>query len=270
MSVKLHVLGCGGSLGIPSAMNRFGNCNPNNPQNYRSRTSAWVAFNGKHFLIDTSPDLRTQLLREKLAGTRPDAVFYTHTHADHCHGIDDLRAYYWPDEKRIPIYAHQSHLNELEERFGYMFKGVGDQTLYKPMLDPHSISPGRHSIAGEEIEVIEMPHGNMISYGYRFGPVAWCTDFKTVPAEGLAQLRGIKVWFVAVADWSVPHPSHAVLTEVLELCEELGNPRTYLIHLNPRHDYAELDAATPAHMTPAHDGLAVEVELGEKTDEKQF
>jgi len=261
MRVKLTMLGCGGSLGIPNVMNRAGVCDMGNPKNFRSRTSAWVEYNGKNFLIDTSPDLRTQLLRENLAGIRPDAVFYTHTHADHCHGIDDLRAYYWPDEKRIPIYGHAPHLRELEQRFAYMFLGSGDHSLYKPMLESHPLPPGTHQIAGEEIQVIEMPHGDTVSYGYRFGPIAWCTDFKTVPPKGLAQLQGIQVWFAAAADWDNPHPSHAILPEVLDLSVQLGSPRTYIIHLNPRLDYAALDAATPNHISPAHDGLTVELTI---------
>jgi len=260
MSVKLTVLGCGGSLGVPNIMNRFLNCDPSNPKNYRTRTSAWVNYNGKIFLIDTSPDLHTQLHREKLSGQRPEAVLYTHTHADHCHGIDDLRAYYWPEEKLIPIYGHASHITELQSRFDYMFYGSGGQELYKPILTPHLIAGGTHRIAGEDIQVIEMPHGDMPCLGYRFGPIAWTTDFKIVPPEGLHQLQGIKAWFAAVADWDVPHPSHAILPELLELVEALGNPQTYLIHLNPRMDYAALDAKTPPHVTPAHDGLVVELE----------
>jgi len=261
MKTKLTVLGCGGSLGIPNVMNRAGDCDMNNRRNLRTRTSAWVAHNGKNFLIDTSPDLRTQLLRESLAGIRPDAVFYTHTHADHTHGIDDLRPYYWPNEARMNIYAHPAHLADLQDRFGYMFYGAGEQGLYKPMLAPHSINAGSHWIAGEEIQAIEMPHGDMPCMGYRFGPVAWTTDFKTISAEGLAALQGIKVWFAAVADWDKPHPSHAILPEVLDLCARLGNPRTYLIHLNPRFDYVALDAMTPPHVTPAHDGLTIELEV---------
>jgi phosphoribosyl 1,2-cyclic phosphate phosphodiesterase len=257
MTTKLTVLGCGGSLGVPNIMNRMGDCDPANPKNYRTRTSAWVEHNGKNFLIDTAPDLRTQLLREKLAGIRPDGVLYTHAHADHCHGIDDLRAYYWPSEERVNVYGSAEHIAELERKFDFEFFGSGTQGLYNPILKSHTIAAGRHTIAGAEITAIQMPHGDTISMGYRFGDFAWTTDFKTIPPEGLSALRGIKVWFAAVADWEKPHPSHAVLPEVLELCEKLGNPRTYLIHLNPRADYAMLDAATPAHISPAHDGLSV-------------
>ena len=258
MTTKFTVLGCGGSLGVPNVMNRMGVCDPDNLKNYRTRTSAWVEHNGKNFLIDTSPDLRTQLLREKLAGIRPDGVFYTHAHADHCHGIDDLRAYYWPSEMRVNIYGHPAHMTELKERFNYLFFGAGDNGLYKPMLTSHDINAGRQEIAGTQIEVIDMPHGNTPSMGYRFGDIAWTTDFKTIPPEGLAALQGIKIWFAAVADWDDPHPSHAVLPEILALCDKLGNPQTYLIHLNPRADYGKLDAATPTHITPAFDGLVVE------------
>ena len=260
MTTKLTVLGCGGSLGVPNIMNRHGNCDMANLLNFRSRTSAWVNHGGKNFLIDTSPELRTQLFRENLAGARADAVLYTHTHADHCHGIDDLRAYYWPDETLTDIFGHKTHMDELQQRFSYMFHGAGTHGLYKPMLKANEISPGTHDIAGTKIQVIEMPHGDTVCYGYRFGPIAWTTDFKTIPPAGLAALQGIKVWFAAVADWENPHPSHAILPEVLDLCEQLGNPQTYLIHLNPRMDYAALDAVTPSHVAPAHDGLTIELE----------
>jgi phosphoribosyl 1,2-cyclic phosphate phosphodiesterase len=259
-SVKLCVLGCGGSLGVPNVAGRAGVCDMRNPKNFRTRTSAWVAYNGKNFLIDTSPDLRTQLLRENLTGIRPDAVLYTHSHADHCHGMEELRAYYWTDETRVDIYAHAAHMADLEVRFDYLFRGAGNQDLYRPIVAPHLITAGTHTIAGQEIRSIEMPHGGTPCMGYRFGPVAWTTDFKTIPAEGLAALQGIKVWFAAVADWDRPHPAHAILPEVLELCEQLGNPRTYLIHLNPRFDFDALDAVTPPHVTPAYDGLIVELE----------
>jgi len=260
MTTRLTVLGCGGSLGVPNVMNRAGMCDMSNPKNFRTRTSAWINHNGKNFLIDTAPDLRTQLLRENLVGIRPDAVLYTHSHADHCHGMEELRAYYWPDERRMDVYAHAEHLDDLEKRFDYLFYGSGTHGLYHPMLKSHRIAAGTHQITGEEVQAIEMPHGDIPCMGYRFGPVAWTTDFKTIPPEGLAALQGIKVWFAAVADWDKPHPSHAILPEVLDLCEQLGNPRTYLIHLNPRFDYAALDAMTPSHVTPAHDGLIIELE----------
>ncbi len=260
MTTKLTVLGCGGSLGIPNVAGRHGNCDMSNPRNFRTRTSAWVAHNGKNFLIDTSPDMRSQLLRENLAGPRPDAVLYTHSHADHCHGIEELRAYYWSNETQVDIYAHPFHMADLKKRFDYLFYGSGNQDLYRPILRPHEIGQGKLSVAGEEIAVIEMTHGDMPCLGYRIGAVAWTTDYKAISPAGLAALAGIKVWFTAVADWDVPHPSHAILPEVLDLCEQLGNPRTYLIHLNPRFDYAKLDAMTPPHVTPAHDGLIVELE----------
>lgn len=253
---KLTVLGCGGSLGVPNIMGRHGVCDMSNPKNFRTRTSAWVEHHGKNYLIDTSPDLRAQLFRENLTGIRPDAVLYTHTHADHCHGIDDLRSYFWPGETRVPVFGHPMHLQDLEQRFGYLFNGVADSELYAtPLLQSHDI----YSAKWDDVQIIEMPHGNTISLGYRFGPVAWCTDFKTIPPEGIAALRGIKVWCAAVADWESPHPSHAILSEVLALCEQLGNPRTYLIHLNPRFDYDKLDEITPSHVSPAHDGLVVEL-----------
>ena len=258
MNTNLTVLGCGGSLGVPNIMGRFGNCDPNNPKNYRTRTSAWVEHEGKTFLIDTTPDLRGQLLQTNLIGKRPDAVLYTHTHADHCHGVDDLRAYYWPSESRIPVYGHADHVRELRQRFGYLLDGVPGNDLYgKAMLESHEIRAGEHTIAGVQVTAIQMPHGMTPCMGYRFGDIAWTTDFKTIPPEGLAAFKGIKVWFAAVADWTTPHPSHAILPEVLALCEALGNPRTYLIHLNPRADYAELDKATPSHISPAYDGLRI-------------
>lgn len=258
MTTKLTVLGCGGSLGVPNIMNRWLDCDPANPKNNRMRTSAWVNYNGKNFLIDTSPDLRTQLHMNKLAGIRPDAVLYTHTHADHCNGMDDLRSYFWPDETLVDIYGHKAGMDELAHRFNYLFS-TSDHALYgKQIVRPHVLNPGTHDIAGEKIQVIEMQHGDVTSYGYRFGDIAWCTDYESISAESISALHGVKIWFSAVSDWDTPHPSHAILSQVLDIAAQIGNPRTYLIHLSPRLDYAALDAKTPPHVTPAHDGLVVE------------
>ncbi len=255
---RLTVLGCGGSLGVPNIMNRFLECDPDNPKNFRMRTSAWVEHNGKNFLIDTSPDLRTQLHQNKFAGIRPDAILYTHTHADHCNGIDDLRSYYWPDEKLVDIYGSKAGIEELEQRFSYLFS-KSEHALYgNQIIRPHIIGAGTHNIAGEDIQVIAMPHGDVTTFGYRFGDIAWCTDYEMMPPEGIKALQGVKVFFSAVSDWDIVHPSHAILSQVLDFVEQIGNPRTYLIHLSPRLDYAKLDAKCPPHVTPAHDGLVVE------------
>lgn len=258
MTTKLTVLGCGGSLGVPNLMNRFMDCDPNNPKNFRTRTSAWVEHQGKQFLIDTSPDLRTQLHATGLAGRRPDAVLYTHTHADHCNGMDDLRSYYWPDKKLVDIYGPKAGIEELEQRFNYLFS-TSDHLLYgNQIVNPHILTPGKHNIADAEVSVIEMPHGDITSFGYRFGDIAWCTDYQMMPPEGIETLRGVKVLFSAVSDAEISHPSHATLPQVLDIAEQIGNPKIYLIHLSPRLDYATLDAKTPSYVTPAYDGMVVE------------
>jgi phosphoribosyl 1,2-cyclic phosphate phosphodiesterase len=256
MTTKLTVLGCGGSLGVPNLMNNWVDCDPRDPKNIRMRTSAWVEHNGKRFLIDTSPDLRAQLHQHKISGIKPDAILYTHTHADHCHGIDDLRSYFWPEKNMINVYGHADHMAELERRFDYLFFGTTTNPLYaNPILKTNMLLPGKTNFSGENIQVIEMTHGDTPCYGYRFGDIAWCTDFKSITPQGMADLAGVKTWFAAVSDWTEPHPSHAILSEVLALSEALGRPRTYLIHLNPRLDFAVLDAATPPHVSPAYDGL---------------
>lgn len=258
MTTKLTVLGCGGSLGVPNIMGRWMDCDPANPKNLRTRTSAWVEYRGKQFLIDTSPDLRTQLHATGLAGQRPDAVLYTHTHADHCNGMDDLRSYYWPDQQLVEVYGSKDGLDELQQRFSYLFVNY-DHALYgKQMLAPHVIQPGANVIAGAEIEVIQMPHGDITTYGYRFGDIAWCTDYQDMDSQTIAALKGVKILFSAVSDSEHSHPSHVVLSRVLEIAEEIGRPQVYLIHLSPRLDYAALDAKTPPHVTPAFDGMVVE------------
>lgn len=259
MTTKLTVLGCGGSLGVANLMNRWGDCDPSNPKNHRMRTSAWVTHEGKNFLIDTSPDLRTQIHTHGLAGIRPEVILYTHIHADHSHGIDDLRSYYWAGEKIVDVYGAAAHMDELSRRFDYLFYGNAANPLYaNPMLKSHVILPGQNTLAGADFTVIEMKHGDINTYGYRFGDIAWCTDFKSIPDAGMEALRGVKIWFAAVSDWDSKHPSHATLDDVLGLCEKLGNPKTYLIHLNPRLDYDFLNSKTPSHVMPAHDGLVVE------------
>jgi phosphoribosyl 1,2-cyclic phosphate phosphodiesterase len=252
---SLTVLGCGGSLGTPSLRGSWGVCDPANPKNRRLRSGAWVEHDGKKFLLDTSPDLRQQIQAFVPGAPRPDAVLYTHVHADHCHGIDELRNYWIMDKQLVPIYARPAHLAELIHRFGYQFEGAGD--LYRPVLSGHALDTGRVFFADTEVTVFDMPHGGTTSTGYRMGDIAWTTDFKTIGDDGLAAMAGIKVWFAAVAFMDEIHPSHASLPEVLDLYERLGQPQTYLIHLNSQMDYAALDAATPANMSPAHDGMMV-------------
>ncbi len=256
---RLTMLGCGGSLGVPNIAGRWGQCDPTNPKNRRMRTSAWVEYQGKKFLIDTSPDLRTQIIQNDLLGQRPDAVFYTHAHADHVHGIDELRAYFWAhDQQKVPIYLSQEMYDKVSQHFSYLFKGSGETGLYKAALAPHIISEGYQSLAGATITIVEQDHGDVMSLGYRFGNIGYSTDFKRFTRNGLELLKGIKIWAVSVADWNSTHPSHAIMSEVLAWIDIIQPEQVFLIHLNPNSDYDTLCRQLPLHIRPAYDGLVLE------------
>ena len=260
--MRITILGCGGAGGVPMIGGRWGACDPENPRNRRRRASILVEEGGTAVLVDTSPDLRQQLLDADVS--RLDGVIYTHDHADHVHGIDELRALNRLQRQWIDLYADTGTLNGLRKRFSYVFepeRTVPEEfAFYKPCLTPHEIAPGgAFTVGGLEIEPFDQDHGFMRTLGLRFADAAYTTDAVDLPPSAFAALTGLKLWIVGCLRYD-PHPTHAHLDKVLDWIERVQPERAVLTHLGTDMDYEELAARLPQGVEPAYDGLVLEVE----------
>jgi len=263
--VRVTILGCGASPGTPDIFRGWGDCDPENPRNRRLRPSILVENTDTRVLVDTSPDLRQQLLT---AGVRTlDAVLFTHSHADHLHGIDDLRPVNRVIDRALDIYADADTLKAIETRFGYVFEPLAADAafIYKPLLTPHEIADGDTiSIGSLKIQAFEQDHGYCATYGFRFGDLAYSTDLVNLPEAAFGMLAGIKVWIIGtLVDFD--HPTHAHVAKALQWAERVGAERVILTHLSGMLDYAtlarRLDGWTRAHggkAEPAYDGMVIE------------
>ena len=257
--MRVTVLGCGGSGGVPLANGNWGSCNPDNPKNRRRRVSVLVQDQGANILIDTSPDLRLQLLDAKVS--RIDAVLYTHDHADHCHGIDELRALsYDKNSQPIDAYGTAATMAALRQRFAYIFSQVEGSVsgLYRPVLQAHEIG-GAFSAAGVQVIPFDQDHGfGAVSTGYRIGNFAYSTDLVELPAAAKAALGGLDLWVVDCLRFE-PHPTHTHFERTLGWIAELKPKRAILTHLNHTVDYDALARRCPPGVEPGYDGLTVEL-----------
>lgn len=264
--LRLTILGCGSSPGTPRITGDWGNCDPSNPKNRRMRAAAMVervSANGiTRVVIDTGPDFRDQML---MAGVkRIDAVLYTHPHADHIHGIDDLRGYVLEQKQLVDIHADQPTLDRLHEAFGYCFKTpVGSS--YPPILRAHEVEHSDPVIIegeGGALTFTPLPqiHGDIISLGFRVGPLAYCSDVSHFPPATAELMQDLELLVVDALQYR-PHPSHLSLGEALEWIEQLKPKRAVLTHMHVPLDYATVAAETPDHVEPAWDGMVLEIPL---------
>lgn len=259
-SLTFTILGCGSSGGVPRVGQGWGACDPKNPRNRRRRCSLLVERKGPHgttiVLVDTSPDLREQLLDAGV--TALDAVLFTHAHADHTHGIDDLRPLAILHRHRIDIYADEETARALHQRFGYCFS-TPPGSAYPPILNEHRFREGREIVVdGPGGPIVALPfrqrHGDIDAFGFRFGDVAYSSDVNGFPENSLGHLHNLDVWILdALRD--TPHPSHFSLQEALDHVALLKPARTILTNLHTDLDYADLERRVPAGMVPAYDGL---------------
>lgn len=264
MTLRFTILGCGSSGGVPRIGSMWGHCDPANPRNRRRRAGALierVAKGGRtSILIDTSADIREQLLDVRL--TALDAVLFTHDHADHTHGIDDLRMVAYAMKKRVDCYADAATMRTLEERFAYCFRTL-EGSSYPPILTAREIAPGagiRISGGGGDIEVLALGqvHGDIASLGYRFAGIAYSPDISDIPPETVERLEGLDVWIVDALRYT-PHPSHFHVKRALEWIARLRPKRAILTHMTADLDYDTLRRDLPAGVEPAYDGMVVEV-----------
>jgi phosphoribosyl 1,2-cyclic phosphate phosphodiesterase len=258
--VRLTFLGTGTSFGVPQLGCGCAVCRSRDPRDRRSRVGAAVETDdGAVLLIDTPPELRLQLVQAHI--DRVDAVLYTHGHADHTHGIDDLRAITAQRDVHLPMYGAAATLDELAKKFAYIF----DDSIRplpgttKPQGRAIPMAPGQTMrVADAEVTAVPVPHGAVTVFAYRIGPLAYVTDAKSVPDDALALLRGARV-LVINALFRRPHPSHLSLPEALRVATQVGAERTYLTHLTHDNFHADLEAELPAGVAPAFDGLTITV-----------
>jgi phosphoribosyl 1,2-cyclic phosphate phosphodiesterase len=253
--MKITILGCGSSGGVPLIGNIWGACDPNEPRNRRTRVSVLIEEGDTTILVDTSPDMRQQLLAADVK--KISAVLYTHAHADHCHGIDDLRAVNWLTQKPISIYGDDATLTELRARFSYVFEGSHvPGHFYKPSVVP-SVIDGPFEIEGIKVVPFRQDHGYHHTLGFRFGSFAFSTDAVSLDEAAFDALRGVKVWAVDCVR-EEPHPTHSHLAQTLAWIERVKPERAYLIHMSHTLDYKTLAAKLPKGVEPAYDGLVIE------------
>ena len=262
--LRATILGCGSSGGVPRLGNDWGDCDPANPRNRRRRCSLLLERIGDggttRVLIDTSPDMRDQLLD---AGTAHlDAVVYTHSHADHVHGIDDLRMIVFNTRRRLPVWADGPTQEALLSRFGYAFvqpKG----SPYPPILDLNTIDgPFGIDGAGGRIDLTPFAadHGSMDALGFRIGGLAYLPDAVAIPDESWPTLMGLDVFIVDALRYK-PHPTHAHLAMTLDWIARAAPRRAILTNMHVDLDHDRIEAETPAHVSPAHDMMTIELPL---------
>jgi phosphoribosyl 1,2-cyclic phosphate phosphodiesterase len=264
MSLTFTILGCGSSGGVPRPALGWGACDPQNPKNRRRRCSLLVERGDgprTRVLVDTSPDLREQLLDAQVDWL--DGIFYTHEHADHTHGIDDLRGLFIHARRRLDAYVDDATSRVLRDRFGYCF-ATPPGSAYPPILNEHRIAVAAPvTVAGEGGPISVVPflqdHGDIPSLGFRFGPVAYSSDLVDLPEASIPLLAGLDLWIVdALRD--KPHPSHFSVAEALAWIDRIKPKRAILTNMHTDLDYAELRARLPAHVEPAYDGMKMTLE----------
>ena len=254
------MLGTGTSFGVPQIGCRCPTCTSADPRDKRTRTSALVETGGKRLLIDTPPELRLQLVS---AGVdHVDAVLFTHAHADHIHGIDDLRALSLRRGAALPAYGPRDTMAELAAKFPYIFDPtfVVPAGSLKPELSARVLEAGGTTdIAGVPVLALALPHGGAHPvFGYRVGPIAYLTDVKTVPDDVIAALSGLEV-LVLSALLPRPHPLHLSIPEAIAVAQRIGARRTYFTHLTHEFTHQRLATMLPAGIEPAYDGLVIDV-----------
>lgn len=257
MSLKVTILGAGTSSGVPRIGGDWGKCDPTEPRNARTRVSILVESATTRLLVDTSPDMRAQLLAAGVVHL--DAVLWTHDHADHCHGIDDLRQVMHHRGTAVPGYGHPATMRRLRERFTYCFDG---REGYRATIAAHELADGETMIGDIAVQWVAQPHGHIHSTGFRFDldgrSVAYATDFHIATDHMLALYEGVDL-LVIDALREKPHPTHPHLAMTLEIIERVRPGCAILTHMDQSMDYASLCATLPAGVEPGYDGQVIQL-----------
>jgi phosphoribosyl 1,2-cyclic phosphate phosphodiesterase len=258
--VRLRFLGTGTSFGVPVVGCDCAVCSSGDPRNRRARHCLALEGENRVILVDTPPELRLQLLDAGISEI--EAVFLTHMHADHVHGIDDLRIFSLRGRAPLPLYIAEDFVDVLRARFDYIFddKTKAEPGMSAPQIDLRAFAAGDElDISGFRLTPLAFPHGRLNSYGFRCGSLGVIVDGKRVPDAARAVLTGIDTLVINALWWGNPHPTHFNVEEAVAAARSLGARRTYLTHLTHRLDYGELKARLPDGVEPAYDGLVVDI-----------
>ena len=256
MNATLTVLGSGTSMGVPTIGCSCAVCTSTDAKDKRTRPSVLVQYNGKNVLIDTTPDFRTQAIREHIE--RLDAILYTHAHADHILGLDDTRPLTYRHESKVPLYARGATADAIEQVFKYIFDadykfgGLARVTMNRMNASVE--------LFGAKFEVVPVIHGETEIDGFRFGSAAYLTDFSAIPESSMAKLQGLDILFLDALRYK-PHPTHSSVEQSLAIVERLRPKRTFFTHIS--HDLAHeaTNAKLPPHVRLSYDGLKLEFEI---------
>jgi phosphoribosyl 1,2-cyclic phosphate phosphodiesterase len=260
--MRITILGSGGTSGTPAIDLGWGRCNPDNPRNRRTRPAILVEDGPTRILVDSPPDLREQLLAARVSTL--NAVLYTHAHADHLHGIDDLRAINRARNAPLDVYADAQTLEVIRERFGYVLEPLpkAARSYYKPTLIPREVKDGDlFSIDGIDIRAFAQDHGFSTTLGFRFGPAGYTTDVVELSAAAFGFLAGVRLWIIGTLI-DHPHPTHCDVDKALAWIDRIGPERAVLTHLGNDLDYAALAGRLPPGVEPAFDGMVLDVSHG--------
>lgn len=258
--MRLHFLGTGTSFGVPVIGCLCGTCVSEDPRDRRTRHSVVLEEGERRVLVDTPPEMRLQLVKAGIG--RVDAVWYTHYHADHTHGVDDLRVFSVRDRQPLRVYGSEACVRVLATKFDYIFdhriKAIEGTT--KPEADLHVLHPFEpEEVAGFSMLPLPVPHGPVEVLGFRIGDLGYITDAKRLPDRTRRALEGVRVLVLNALWYGNPHPTHFTVEEAVEVALGIGAEKTYLTHLSHRVGHEELRARLPPGIEPAHDGLVVEV-----------
>jgi len=253
--MKVLILGCATSTGVPIIGCRCPVCTSGNPKNQRTRCSLFIRTRGKNILIDSSTDLRCQALKHNI--TRLDAVLYTHSHADHTHGIDDLRTFNFVNDMVIPCFANHRTITNLKNNFGYIFDGVYSAGG-KPRLELNVVE-NAFDFEGIKIIPVEINHAELMILGYRIGGAAYLTDCSGIPDESLEKLKGLDLLILSALRYT-EHPAHFNIEQAVEMAQRINPKLAVLTHMGHEVDYDTLLSELPDNIVPAYDGMEVELD----------
>lgn len=248
--MKITILGCGSSLGVPALKYGWGECDPLNPKNRRTRSSIMIEKDGTNLLVDASPDLREQLLN--CGNQKIDAIFFTHAHFDHTNGINELRPLFLKENKLLDVYSNAETLMELQQNFSYLFQHCSHE-IYNSYLCAHEISIGKFLIGNISGICFEQDHGYSKSLGLRIGNFAYCTDVAQI--TDFSVLTNLDFWVVDCLNCDEKRPTHANLDQVLSWVEKINPKKTILTHMDTSMDYDSLIKSLPSNIEPAYDGM---------------
>jgi phosphoribosyl 1,2-cyclic phosphate phosphodiesterase len=242
-------------MGVPTIGCHCDVCSSNDPRDNRLRPSILIRYGGRNVVIDTTPDFRTQALRAKL--NRLDAILFTHEHADHIMGLDDVRPFNFRQKCAIPVFGSEETLAAIRRSFQYIFDNRMPESSI-PKLETHTIDAAAFDLFGVEFRPLRLQHGRSVVHGYRFGPAAYLTDHNEIPPESLEQLHGLDVLFLDALRYK-PHPTHSTVERSMAYAEELNPRRTYFTHICHELSHSRTEGALPPHIRLAYDGLEITV-----------